>query len=54
MELFVSSDDTKIHFSLIDFFRLTDKQIHKVIKLWIQEDYKLPIKNVKINKRISE
>jgi hypothetical protein len=51
MELFVSSDDNKIHFSLIDFFKLNGKQIHKVIKLWIQKDYKLPIKNVKINKR---
>jgi hypothetical protein len=51
MELFISSDDSRIHFSLMDFFKLNEKQIHKVIKLWVKKDYRLPVKDVIIRKR---
>ena len=50
MELFVSSDND-IRLVLMDFFRLTERQTHKLLKLWLQKDYKLFVKNVVIRKK---
>ena len=50
MELFVSSDNNKIRLLLMDFFKLTERQTHKIIKLWVQKDYGLFVKNVIMGK----
>jgi hypothetical protein len=53
MLLFISSDDNKLYNVLVDFFNLTEKQINKIIKLWIQKDYGLFVKNVTLKKSIN-
>jgi hypothetical protein len=53
MLLFISSDDNKLYNVLVDFFNLTEKQINKIIKLWIQKDYGLFVKNVMLKKSIN-
>ena len=54
MLLFISSDDNnKMYNVLVDFFNLTEKQINKIIKLWIHKDYGLFVKNVTLKKRIN-
>jgi len=51
--LFISFEDNKLYHVLVDFFNLTEKQINKIIKLWIQKDYGLFVKNVMLKKSIN-